>query len=123
MTDRDDDARLLQIDGSDKTTIIARLNDAFRCGGGSGRLAITNGVLALGTDAAVRILTRVRAFEAFDASNDPYGEHDFGSLMSDETLIFWKIDYYDIDLRCGSPDPSDPGVTTRVLTIMLAEEY
>ena len=44
------------------------------------------------------------------------------SDMQAET-IFWKFDYYDVDLQMHSPDPSDPTVTTRVLTIMLADEY
>ena len=36
---------------------------------------------------------------------------------------FFKIDYYDKNTEFGSPDPADPAVTTRVLTIMRADEY
>ena len=37
--------------------------------------------------------------------------------------LFWKIDYYDHSMQHGSPDPADPAVTERVMTIMLAAEY
>jgi hypothetical protein len=39
-----------------------------------------------------------------------------------ETRCFWKIDYYDNALECGSPDPTNRA-TMRVLTILRADEY
>jgi hypothetical protein len=69
------------------------------------------------------ILDAVAKFDTFDESNDPYGEHDFGALEIEGERLFWKIDYYDRNLSAHSPDPADPSVTTRVLTIMLADEY
>ncbi len=65
----------------------------------------------------------VRLFQDFTESNDPYGEHDFGSLEHGSHKIFFKIDYYNKDQRSGSEDPSDPDQTSRVMTIMLANEY
>ena len=62
-------------------------------------------------------------FDDFNADNDPHGEHDFGAFQIEHLKFFWKIDYYDKDLCYGSENPTDPDVTERVLTLMLAEEY
>jgi hypothetical protein len=51
------------------------------------------------------------------------GEHDFGMIRHGGLKVFWKIDYYDLNLRYGSENPSDPAQTRRVMTILLAEEY
>jgi hypothetical protein len=56
-------------------------------------------------------------------ADDPHGEHDFGAFGFDGHQVFFKIDYYDKTLTYHSPDPADPAVTERVITIMLAEEY
>ena len=84
-------------------------------------MIITEGVQALENVDA--ILQQVQLFDAFTPNNDPYGEHDFGAIRYQGQTIFWKIDYYDLDLHMHSPDPSNETVTARVLTIMLAEEY
>ncbi len=62
-------------------------------------------------------------FSDFTPENDPHGEHDFGSFAVAGRKFFFKIDYFDAAMEFGSEDPADPAKTTRVLTIMLAEEY
>ncbi|MFK4488902.1 DUF3768 domain-containing protein [Bradyrhizobium sp. USDA 336] len=105
------------------TSKVQQLNDAFRKTLTGGKVCYTAGVSALGESFVTRALALVRSFDAFSMENDPYGEHDFGSVTIDEAKLFWKIDYYDLSLQFGSNDPSDPAQTSRVITIMLAEEY
>ena len=102
---------------------IRELNDQFRCTGRGGRQFITPGIQELGLLAVLTIRQLVSSYDAFSEDNDPYGEHDLGNLTYRNKKVFWKIDYYDATLSAGSPDPADPTVTTRVLTIMLAQEY
>ena len=105
------------------TQSIALLNDQARTTLTNCKLIITRGIDLLGNDAVDCILNLVRRFDDFSERNDPFGEHDFGAFEYEGNTIFWKIDYYDLDLINQSPDPSDPHVTRRVLTIMLGEEY
>lgn len=102
---------------------IRDLNDALRKRGKGGKIMMTRGIQALGQMAVNKIIAQIRAFDAFTEDNDPYGERDFGSIVVDGNKIFWKIDAYDRNLEYGSPDPTNPSLTVRVMTIMLAEEY
>jgi hypothetical protein len=106
-------------------TRICGLNNQCRTGGltGDGLWVITRGVRALGADFVACAVRKVQAFDRFDADNDPYGEHDFGAFSLCGERLFWKIDCYDRALAAGSPNPADPDVTVRVLTLMLASEY
>jgi len=103
------------------TTKICALNDAFRTTLCGGQLMLTRGIA--GRPDAKAILKAVQFYNKFDTGSDPHQEHDFGAIECGGDKIFWKIDYYDKSLQYGSPDASDPALTTRVLTVMLAEEY
>ena len=105
------------------TNRIRELNDAFRTTLKGGRVMVTSGVAELSDALKSKVLMQVANFQNFTPANDPHGEHDFGSVMLVDQKFFWKIDYYDKEMEQGSEDPSDPEKTTRVLIIMLAEEY
>lgn len=120
-----------------RTERIARLNDRARQAMGLACIAVaTEGFRALPLAEQSRVRELVETYDAFTPDNDPYGERDFGAIYKGNDdrwttaqrarpaqTVFWKIDAYDQDLRFGSPDPADPAVTRRVLTIMLASEY
>lgn len=102
---------------------IAILNDELRKRGRGGHIMVTRGVRSLPTFEVVGLLAALAAYGAFDADNDPYGERDFGDLDIGGEELLWKIDYYDVLGRYASPDPTNPAVTMRVLTVMLSSEY
>lgn len=111
-------------------------NDAFRkavmfAPQPDGKAVMTKAIASLGRMACAWIYKQIAEFDAFTPDNDPYGEHDFGSVtvaVSDlitgeaEThKVFWKIDYYeDASMVYGTEDRLN---AYRVLVIMFAEEY
>lgn len=104
-------------------TTVRELNDKFRTTLQGGRVMLTTGVAEMEDIKRRALLNAVMTFDNFSEDNDPYGEHDFGSIIFDEENYFWKIDAFDNDLEHGSPDPANAFLTTRVLTIMRADEY
>lgn len=102
---------------------VAELNDSLRKTFTGGRVTITDGVDALSDDDREQLFNLVKSFDTFTEDNDPYGEHDFGAINFRGEVYFWKIDYYDLDYLCLSPDIADENVTNRVLTIMRGDEY
>jgi hypothetical protein len=106
-----------------KTARIRALNDDLRRHLIGGMAVMTPGIAALGQEAVARIVKTIEIYDDFCHANDPHEEHDFGAFDADGHKVFFKIDYFDESMTVHSPDPSDPTVTKRVITIMLAEEY
>ena len=111
---------------------VAKLNDALRQSLGSPFVAVnprnqvvtTQGIWdCFDNEQIGSIFQDIKSFDNFTEGDDPYGERDFGSLKRKGRTIFWKIDYYDNDMKYHSPDNTDPEKTKRVLTVMLASEY
>jgi hypothetical protein len=96
---------------------VAKINDEFRSTAQG--VTVTKGVMEM--EALPQLLSTVKNFSNFTSDNDPYGEHDFGSINWLGTKVFWKIDYYDESLTYGE-DPLSSRCR-RILTVMLAIEY
>ena len=108
---------------STDTDRIRALNDQLRKTLTKGNAFMTPGIAALGPDAVQRLLKAIAQFDDFCDASDPHREHDFGKLEFEGASILFKIDYFDKTMTAHSPDPADPSVTERVITIMLAAEY
>ncbi len=102
---------------------ISRLNDLLRTHGIGGKVLATPSVVNLSSNTRAEVMNAIRDFDAFTDDNDPYGEHDFGAVEVAGDKFFFKIDYYDQTMERGSDNPADSNITTRVMTIMRAEEY
>lgn len=106
----------------DKTKVI-ELNDRLRIEGEGGKIVCTLGIDHLEESIRSKVFQAIQEFFDFTPENDPYGEHDLGSVKVNDVIAFWKIDYYDKNLKFHSPAKDNPDVTERVMTILLPEEY
>lgn len=113
-----------------RTLTIAELNDRVRLGlDRNARIMITSNCLATLSGTAGSPIDRVVVQAELMASfrhcqfSDDSPERDFGVIEFRGRTVWMKIDYYDLTLDFGSQDPADASVTTRVMTILLPEDY
>jgi len=102
------------------------LNDQFRKGDSSlGLWYMAPKVAALPQAQKQELVESVQEIDNFieTKATRPNSEHDFGLVTYNETDYLWTIDYSDKQLKSPSPNPADPSCTTRVLTLMRADEY
>src|SRR5260370_41423017 len=105
------------------TARIRELNCAFRKTSASGKMVMSANVAALPEMVRASALIKVAEFTDFTLEDDPHGEHDFLSFEHCNRTFFWKCDCHNKEMDGGSEDPADPEKTTRVGTLMLAEDY
>lgn len=112
----------------DRIETIARLNDRARLGlDPTARIVITRNCLATFCDPETIEVVMVQAqllagFRRATFSPDS-PERDFAAITFRDCKVWLKIDYYDGALEFGSEDPANASVTTRVVTILLPEDY
>jgi len=87
-------------DRSGKRAKIRALNDAFRQSFWGGRVMMTAGVAALENPVRNAVVEKIKAFDAFDDDNDPWGQHDFVSVEHDGQT------YFGVSLSSALPLPS-----------------
>lgn len=102
---------------------IRELNDLLRATFTGGKVVVTAAVAQLDEQTRDKVLNAARTFNAFTRHNDPHGEHDCFFFQVDGERFFAKVDCYDLSMEYGSEDPTNPDVTTRVLTIGDAASY
>ncbi len=100
---------------------VAQLNDRFRRRQeGHGDIVVTPGIRDQGSAFVAKALASVQAYDDFPAEHPC---HDFGIVSVDAIRIGFKIDAYDRDVIFGSPNPADPMVTHRVMTVFTPLEW
>lgn len=107
------------------STEIRRLNDQLRKELKGGQVLFMGELAGWSADRIAlqhRVLGLVRTAD-IDPDNDPYGEADFGKVECAGEEFFWKIDYYDLEMKNASEDPANPALTKRVMTVMKASDY
>lgn len=118
----------IEPDKMTSTAIIARLNDNARLGlDRRARVMFTRNCLETcrATPNTHDALVQAELLQAFRrcefAADSP--ERDFASILHRGRKVWMKIDYYDLACEFGSEDPTNAAITTRVITILLPEDY
>lgn len=99
---------------------IRALNDAARSTFTGCLVVLTPTFEKLPLTTKTHLLKSVREFTDFDEVRDT--EHRFGVINYQGQEYFFHMAYQDLTLQVHSPDPANPRVTRRVLTVGVSSE-
>ena len=102
----------------DKRGKIIELNDQLRTTFKGGRVQMTRGAYDLDKRLRGRALAVMARYNKFDADS----EHDHGVFIFAGYAFEWRIEYRGTDGTGVSPNPADPQVTLRVLTLIAVND-
>jgi hypothetical protein len=97
---------------------IVELNDQLRTTFRGGRVQMTPSVYELDARLRGRALYLLTRYNGFDEDSD----HDHGVFIFGGYSFEWLVEYRGKDGTGVSPDPADPEVTFRVLTVYGVED-
>ena len=100
----------------DKRASIIELNDQLRTTFKGGRVQMTPAVYELGAELRGRALYVMSRYNKFEQDS----EHDCGVFIFAGYSFEWWIEYRGKDGAGISPDPANPEITFRVLTLYAA---
>ena len=102
----------------DKRAKIIELNDQLRTSFKGGRVQMTRGVYDLDQQLRGRALSVMARYDTFDRDS----EHDHGVFIFAGYAFEWRIEYRATNGEGISPDPSDPELTFRVITLYVFDD-
>jgi hypothetical protein len=102
----------------DPRAAIIALNDQFRTTFKGGRVQMTPSVYQLDDRLRGRALSVLARYSKFDADS----EHDWGTFIFAGFSFEWRIEYRAANGSGASPDPADPRMTLRVLTLYTMDD-
>jgi hypothetical protein len=102
----------------DRREKVVALNDQLRTTFKGGRVQMTRSVYHLDDRLRGRALSVLARYNKFD----PASEHDCGVFIFAGFAFEWRIEYRGKDGVGQSPDPADPDMTMRVLTLYVTED-
>ena len=106
---------------SERAAAIRKLNDRFRMQRRGGFYRLSGRVFALAHQPYEEVQNAIRSYDGFD-HNNPLDKHDCGTIELHGETYVWEIVYFGKG-GCGeSPDPCNPAVTMRCMTISLRSE-
>lgn len=98
---------------------IIALNDGVRTTFEGGIVLLSLGVLKVTNQNTEELKKTLAAYNRFEGPQD---EHDYGETSFRGKQIVWDIGSYDKALEDLSPDPANPNVTARFMTVYLKDE-